>query len=115
MVLILETTVKCRLQVVAMVDIILKRCVIRISTVSYTHLDVYKRQELKGLTSSDPLAKSNIQISFDQQINIVEVLGYPVLKKLNEPIKAVSYTHLDVYKRQLTDMVRVQFLYIYIG
>lgn len=59
------------------------------ATLKMLHVDF--RNELKGLTSSDPLAKSNIQISFDQQINIVEVLGYPVLKKLNEPIKGSDF------------------------
>ena len=54
-------------------------------------LDVNFRNELKGLTSSDPLAKSNIQVSVNQQTNIVEVLGYPILKKLNEPIKGSDF------------------------
>ena len=48
--------------------------VIVIMTVSYTHLDVYKRQEER---SSDAA-----------QVSVV--VG----------VRAVSYTHLDVYKRQ---------------
>ena len=49
-----------------------------IYSVSYTHLDVYKRQHIK----------------YDMLINT---------KKSNERsdyTKSVSYTHLDVYKRQ---------------
>lgn len=65
-------------------------------------LDVNFRNELKGLTSSDPLAKSNIQVSVNQQTNIVEVLGYPILKKLNEPIKGSDFE--IVSKVQLEQM-----------
>ena len=48
--------------------------------VSYTHLDVYKRQVQKGFTNA---MKSGV------------LAGYPL-----DSLKAVSYTHLDVYKRQ---------------
>ena len=51
--------------------------------VSYTHLDVYKRQDGKLITES-----------------IVEYSGKN-LKRLYERYEAVSYTQLDVYKRQV--------------
>lgn len=54
-------------------------------------LDVNFRNELKGVTNSDPLASSNIQVSINQQTNIVEVLGYPILKKLDQPIKGSDF------------------------
>ena len=50
-----------------------------IETVSYTHLDVYKRQELLQ--------------SLDNTIVSMKVT-------LSYYIEPVSYTHLDVYKRQ---------------
>lgn len=65
-------------------------------------LDIDFRNELKGLTNSDPLAKSNIQVSVNHQTNIVEVLGYPILKKLNEPIKGSDFE--IVSKVQLEQM-----------
>ena len=65
--------------------------------VSYTHLDVYKRQTLK-----------NVNISTDSELQ--EIAGYAfygcsALTDIYFPtyvdyIGAVSYTHLDVYKRQ---------------
>ena len=54
--------------------------------VSYTHLDVYKRQKLETLS----LAKLK-EFAKEQEIK-----GYGSMRKA-EP---VSYTHLDVYKRQ---------------
>ena len=49
--------------------------------VSYTHLDVYKRQ----VCSSAPLAMT--------------AAGIPAMP-IWERVASVSYTHLDVYKRQ---------------
>ena len=46
--------------------------------VSYTHLDVYKRQD------------EYTNFHFKEEEKLQENAGYP----------AVSYTHLDVYKRQ---------------
>lgn len=66
------------------------------------NLNVNFRNELKGLTSSDPLAKSNIQVSVNQQTNIVEVLSFPILKKLNEPIKGSDFEIIS--KVQLEQM-----------
>ena len=50
--------------------------------VSYTHLDVYKRQVCKGISVGVDIEK--IQKISDRIVN-----------------KSVSYTHLDVYKRKV--------------
>ena len=55
-------------------------------SVSYTHLDVYKRQPVRAA----PVAMSAY---IRQKENCKPVLGCT-----NSP---VSYTHLDVYKRQI--------------
>ena len=57
------------------------------STVSYTHLDVYKRQDLFWLENL------NLRGGFKKTIMDYIAGKYP------DP---VSYTHLDVYKRQVT-------------
>ena len=56
-----------------------------IGSVSYTHLDVYKRQDFE----------------FKSKYNVDDLLS--IMRILREPGGcpwAVSYTHLDVYKRQ---------------
>ena len=53
--------------------------------VSYTHLDVYKRQSLKR-----PLYRQGQEFSFFDT----------KLSQQGTTLNAVSYTHLDVYKRQ---------------
>ena len=55
-------------------------------SVSYTHLDVYKRQEDNMVVVS--LA---FNIGFDALCKVFNADG----------IRPVSYTHLDVYKRQV--------------
>ena len=55
--------------------------------VSYTHLDVYKRQA-KGADAKEADADVVIQVAVPAQTT-VELCS-----------TAVSYTHLDVYKRQ---------------
>ena len=52
--------------------------------VSYTHLDVYKRQELKECL----FCLRRNEMMFDLEVD-------------TDLIEPVSYTHLDVYKRQL--------------
>ena len=59
--------------------------------VSYTHLDVYKRQGIDGSTARH---KSTQQYYRDTQ-KLVDSLKAEVVD-----LQAVSYTHLDVYKRQ---------------
>ena len=54
--------------------------------VSYTHLDVYKRQVVSGGEITAQGAKADI------------------LPELLTDSSAVSYTHLDVYKRQVIDL-----------
>ena len=58
------------------------------SSVSYTHLDVYKRQALCGSTV---FADTAFQIF--KGVNAIP-------PKIIESLVPVSYTHLDVYKRQ---------------
>ena len=66
-------------------------------TVSYTHLDVYKRQVDGDSVDSDKIqferALVNSQIS-----NILKQAG----------VDTVSYTHLDVYKRQDRNRLIIQ-------
>ena len=78
--------------------------ILRLCAVSYTHLDVYKRQNknnlgiLKNIPTSI-LSKLNISHSFlatnnDSEIEVSIISGASTSE-------AVSYTHLDVYKRQI--------------
>ena len=69
-------------------------------SVSYTHLDVYKRQ---AFTLIEMLVVLLI-------ISVLLLLFVPNLTKQKDSVKetgnaavvkAVSYTHLDVYKRQI--------------
>ena len=92
--------------------------ILPIIAVSYTHLDVYKRQRYNmGALGQPPQSgeevprelsyKTGMKVahkSFGQGI-IIDVRddGRNVILKIVFPgkgIKAVSYTHLDVYKRQ---------------
>ena len=77
-------------------------------TVSYTHLDVYKRQLFGSVTSKEiaDILLDQYKIKIDKKKIVLEdgikalgVMKIPV--KLHAGITAVSYTHLDVYKRQL--------------
>ena len=68
-----------------------------IVAVSYTHLDVYKRQ-----LSYYPFDFAQIMLNYMDVVHEPGMVGYEKLTKANVPviIMAVSYTHLDVYKRQ---------------
>ena len=68
------------------------------SPVSYTHLDVYKRQAI-ALAVSISLVSIFMMDGFRNMLFdiIIEDLPHVVVSP-----KAVSYTHLDVYKRQAT-------------
>ena len=59
--------------------------------VSYTHLDVYKRQDMDKMEAN--LDDPYVLITDKKISNIQDLL--PLLEQV-----AVSYTHLDVYKRQ---------------
>ena len=65
----------------------------QLAAVSYTHLDVYKRQVAALEEGPGPLAV----ISADTAISIMAV---NVKQELVGGVIPVSYTHLDVYKRQ---------------
>ena len=60
----------------------------RYTSVSYTHLDVYKRQDEMTVNSS------TYAIPFYQSLGFDKIAG-------KQCTNAVSYTHLDVYKRQV--------------
>ena len=64
--------------------------------VSYTHLDVYKRQGQRFLEGD--VAPVDVVGYFRLQEVAIEV--YPHEKGAEISYLAVSYTHLDVYKRQ---------------
>ena len=73
--------------------------------VSYTHLDVYKRQGgTIGDIESQPFIEAARQVSLElgrQNSLFIHVTLVPFLKGSGEhKSKPVSYTHLDVYKRQ---------------
>ena len=61
--------------------------------VSYTHLDVYKRQELQAEIED---GKKKIR----QFENREKMLRQKLSKEERRTRSPVSYTHLDVYKRQ---------------
>ena len=81
--------------------------------VSYTHLDVYKRQMLSlGMLTINALAASD-SVIVPVQAHYLLLKGMTQLmqtiekvqRQINPPLKVdgilpVSYTHLDVYKRQ---------------
>ena len=64
--------------------------------VSYTHLDVYKRQVT-------PLVAETARALMDAGLFNIRNQGV-LLRGINDTPKAVSYTHLDVYKRQAKDV-----------
>ena len=70
--------------------------------VSYTHLDVYKRQEEKAKILYDFLDQSKL---FKGTVRKEDrsLMNVPFVTGDAEP---VSYTHLDVYKRQMQRLTR---------
>ena len=70
--------------------------------VSYTHLDVYKRQLQEGIVWEAAMQAAHRKL--DNLVAIVDLNGLQIDGKVSDvkcvcPV-AVSYTHLDVYKRQ---------------
>ena len=71
-----------------------------VSAVSYTHLDVYKRQDISWIDTTGRISSTNEIIRKDSYYD------NPCMKDLCECKEnivytgSVSYTHLDVYKRQ---------------
>ena len=72
-------------------------------TVSYTHLDVYKRQIVQhgGTLFSTLLHSLYAAHVFNPLGNQTEYIDAVRGRRVVHGILAVSYTHLDVYKRQL--------------
>ena len=69
---------------------------VRTASVSYTHLDVYKRQ---GIGSAQ---------GADKAIEAVKLaVASPLLETKINGATPVSYTHLDVYKRQAYISVKI--------
>ena len=92
--------------------------------VSYTHLDVYKRQSspLATQTTSQPLrsrrlfanralmrlssaSKTRVPICDCAQFARSSLAAISLRISLMRSLRAVSYTHLDVYKRQVSESV----------
>ena len=72
-----------------------------ISAVSYTHLDVYKRQALGNLDTAKLYEEmyGSIFRAFSA-VSQEEIIQAPVAQCTFVDAGPVSYTHLDVYKRQ---------------
>ena len=68
-------------------------------TVSYTHLDVYKRQEYGGALKNIVALACGVQDGIGLCDNCRAALMTRGLVEMAR-FGAVSYTHLDVYKRQ---------------
>ena len=66
--------------------------------VSYTHLDVYKRQTVAGYV--DETGKVKVQDGSFKEAGFSGPGYMTVDPKDPNVLYAVSYTHLDVYKRQ---------------
>ena len=84
---------------------------LRGEAVSYTHLDVYKRQCGRSLRSV--AADINCYCMICRQVTAIEAIsigcfvtqqihtnGFACCRKTKPGTRPVSYTHLDVYKRQ---------------
>ena len=67
--------------------------------VSYTHLDVYKRQAEGGFKFIEAMQNNDKIVKLPKIIMLLPMLREDLFDRLND--YAVSYTHLDVYKRQL--------------
>ena len=70
--------------------------------VSYTHLDVYKRQVLLSLSQAQGLVPPALMNPILASM-VLSMLATPFIIMFSNRIvmKPVSYTHLDVYKRQI--------------
>ena len=77
-------------------------------TVSYTHLDVYKRQAGVSESSKEELKKVAASRANPVQ-RLIKTLGdifVPIIPAIvASGFLTVSYTHLDVYKRQAEFLV----------
>ena len=72
--------------------------VVRLHPVSYTHLDVYKRQAENMPIDILRVRDDDIPGLVMDGVVDLGIIGENVLEE--ELLNPVSYTHLDVYKRQ---------------
>ena len=87
-----------------------------IKPVSYTHLDVYKRQEYHD----------TLMLEYEYKNEEMEYINITILCKISKNLKQthrkhklnqalnlipVSYTHLDVYKRQIISCLKSNLLF----
>ena len=82
--------------------------------VSYTHLDVYKRQQARGQYENDGADLTTVGTATAIDCTAIGARGMTGLGGS----RAVSYTHLDVYKRQFLGNLllgNIQCLYVEIG
>ena len=70
------------------------------STVSYTHLDVYKRQKLASVLAY-PATGDPYQVNSGDEVPYATNLFFQAEADEGYTVETVSYTHLDVYKRQV--------------
>ena len=71
------------------------------TAVSYTHLDVYKRQvQYENTTPNATLETFLEEVALVSDIDNYDKDAPAVVMMTIHSAKAVSYTHLDVYKRQ---------------
>ena len=85
--------------------------------VSYTHLDVYKRQALqlgngekkamlryqnkyRGLMRANPGYLQNVLRELQAEGRVASGVTLAAKRRKRPSVEPVSYTHLDVYKRQ---------------
>ena len=75
--------------------------------VSYTHLDVYKRQtwlfsRRENLRRGVWCDGEKIYVNGEEALAVrdIKLPGWHIVEDYMDAIGAVSYTHLDVYKRQ---------------
>ena len=95
--------------------------------VSYTHLDVYKRQALRDEhgnyritgrvddvlnVSGHRIGTAELENAVNMHPEVVEsaIVGYHHDIK-GQGVYAVSYTHLDVYKRQVEISIQFSFFF----
>ena len=70
---------------------------VEVAPVSYTHLDVYKRQVFENQNNLMSETFRNVRTNLQFMLGN----GKKVILVTSTVSGAVSYTHLDVYKRQV--------------
>ena len=76
-------------------------CIFAINSVSYTHLDVYKRQSVYRASMGAFSRSTNPLGNWDNMYDKIQSINLFMEKGVTDDV-TVSYTHLDVYKRQST-------------